>query len=60
MPPGKSNKIAQFINHRMKVTTDDARYLIGTFMAYDKHMNMILGDCEEHRQVLLNRFFLLF
>eukprot|EP00730_Choanoeca_flexa_P016119 TRINITY_DN7553_c0_g1_i2.p1 TRINITY_DN7553_c0_g1~~TRINITY_DN7553_c0_g1_i2.p1 ORF type:complete len:196 (+),score=18.45 TRINITY_DN7553_c0_g1_i2:145-732(+) len=51
MPPGRSNKVAQFINYRMKVTTDDGRFLIGTFMAYDRHMNIILGDCEEHRKV---------
>ena len=50
-PPGRSNKVAQFINYRMKVTTDDGRFLIGTFMAYDRHMNIILGDCEEHRMV---------
>eukprot|EP00056_Hartaetosiga_gracilis_P005859 m.90153 g.90153 ORF g.90153 m.90153 type:complete len:181 (+) comp12301_c5_seq1:992-1534(+) len=51
MPPGKNNKILQYMNFRMRVTTGDGRMLIGTFMAYDKHMNMVLGECEEQRVI---------
>src|SRR4051812_26017545 len=40
-----------FINARMRVTIADTRVLVGTFMAFDKHMNVVLGDCEEFRRI---------
>lgn len=50
-PPGKGAKMAAYVNYRMRLTMSDGRVIIGTFMAYDKFMNVILADSEEFRKV---------
>ena len=39
------------VNWRLKVTINDGRAFIGQMLAFDRHMNLVLADCEEFRRV---------
>lgn len=39
------------INWRLKVTVNDGRAFVGQMLAFDRHMNLVLAECEEFRRV---------
>lgn len=39
------------INYRLKVTINDGRAFVGQMLAFDRHMNLVLADCEEFRRI---------
>ncbi|KAH7433538.1 hypothetical protein KP509_07G074100 [Ceratopteris richardii] len=47
----RGSKMLQYINYRMRVTIQDGRQMVGKLMAFDRHMNLVLGDCEEFRRL---------
>jgi len=49
MPSGKGSKLLRYIEHRLRVSLTDGRVIIGTFLAFDKHLNLVLVDAEEFR-----------
>uniref|UniRef100_A0A1I7Z972 Sm protein B n=1 Tax=Steinernema glaseri TaxID=37863 RepID=A0A1I7Z972_9BILA len=51
MTISKNNKMMSHLNYRMKVVLQDTRTFIGYFKAFDKHMNILLAECEEIRKV---------
>lgn len=40
-----------YINWRLRVHLSDTRVLRGTLLAFDRHMNLVLADCEEYRTI---------
>ena len=58
MVVSKTSKMLQYINYRMRVTILDGRQIVGRFMAFDRHMNVVLGDADlsesAHPLVALN------
>jgi small nuclear ribonucleoprotein B and B' len=40
------SKFLQWIDFRVRITILDGRMMVGTFLAYDKHMNVVLADTD--------------
>jgi len=38
-----------FVNWKVRCELTDTRAIVGILMAFDKHMNIVMGDCEEIR-----------
>eukprot|EP00918_Siedleckia_nematoides_P023043 GHVU01049585.1.p1 GENE.GHVU01049585.1~~GHVU01049585.1.p1 ORF type:complete len:172 (+),score=12.86 GHVU01049585.1:211-726(+) len=47
---GRNTRMQQWINYRVRVTIQDGRMFVGTLSAFDRHMNVVLADCEEFRR----------
>lgn len=51
MASATTTRMGQWLDYRVRVEVNDKRKLVGTFMAYDKFMNLVLSDCEEFRLI---------
>ncbi|CAG0902438.1 unnamed protein product [Darwinula stevensoni] len=51
MATGRINKMSQHLGYRIRVITGDKKSIVGTYLAYDKHMNLVLSDADEFRVV---------
>lgn len=41
----------KYINYRIRVTVQDDRIMVGNLMAFDRHLNLVLADCQEYRRI---------
>jgi small nuclear ribonucleoprotein B and B' len=46
----RTNKTLELVGRRVRVLTHDGRALVGQLLAYDKHMNVVIAECEEFRR----------
>uniref|UniRef100_A0A2L2Y630 Sm protein B n=1 Tax=Parasteatoda tepidariorum TaxID=114398 RepID=A0A2L2Y630_PARTP len=55
MTVGRNNQILQLLNAKMRIILCDNRTFVGTFSAYDKHMNIVLTGCVEYKKYKAKR-----
>merc|ERR1719479_599027 len=49
--PRRGSKFSSYLEWRIRVNTRDTREFVGQLLAFDKHLNLVMGDCEEYRRV---------
>ena len=45
----RHSRVLQLLNYRIRITLNDTRQITGTLLAFDKHMNLVIGDADEFR-----------
>ncbi|KAJ2470130.1 Small nuclear ribonucleoprotein-associated protein B, partial [Coemansia sp. RSA 2320] len=51
MAISKNSKMMNLLNFRLRLTLADTRVMTGQMLAFDKHMNLVLSECEEFRTI---------
>ncbi|RLV95394.1 Small nuclear ribonucleoprotein-associated protein B [Spathaspora sp. JA1] len=49
VPISKKTKMSDLINYRIRIITIDNRTYIGTLLAFDSHLNLVISDTIESR-----------
>ncbi|BFZ57911.1 Small nuclear ribonucleoprotein-associated protein B [Savitreella phatthalungensis] len=43
------------LKHRVRLTLNDSRTIVGQLLAFDTHLNLVLADAEEYRNIKRKR-----